>query len=66
MRTLPLTHDDLEEATSAPDAIEHADEALRDLHERLRRKEDDGRSGRVRIAISRLGEAREIIAHAFR
>lgn len=65
-RTLPLTPDDLEEATGALDAIDRAEDALRDLHERLKRKEDEGRSGRARIAISRLGEARAIIAHAFR
>jgi len=65
-RTLPLTPDDLQEATLALEAVEAADQALRNLGDRCRSKDDDFRSGRIRVAISRLGGARQIVEACFR
>ena len=65
-RTLLLTDSDLAEANGALEAIDTADQAIRDLRERCLTKEDEVRSGRLRVAISRLGEAREIVKASFR
>lgn len=66
MRAAPLTQDDVIEVNAALEAIEQADRALRDLRHRLIRANDEIRSGRLRIAIGRIGEARAIVEHAFR
>ena len=66
MRTLPLTPDDLEEATGALSALEVADEALRDLRERCHAKGDEARVQKLYVALSRLGDARHRIEECFR
>lgn len=66
MRATTLTPDDLAEMQATIDALDAADEALRDLRDRLLRTEDELRAGRLRVAIGRLGEARTITEHAFR
>lgn len=66
MRAAMLTTDDLAETTAVLEALDRADEALRDLRERCLRKNDDLRAGRLRVALSRLGEARELTEQAFR
>ena len=66
MRTTTLTPDDLAEMQSALDALAAADTALRDLRDRMQRTNDELRSGRLRVAIGRLGEARTITELAFR
>lgn len=65
MQLTPLNTHDLAVATEALDELERADDALRDLHEHLRAKEDSARSRRVKLALARVGEAREIVAGSF-
>lgn len=66
MRATTLTPDDLAEMQATLDALQAADEAIRDLRDRLLRTNDELRAGRLRVALSRLGEARTITEHAFR
>ena len=66
MRATTLTPDDLAEMQATLDALQAADEAIRDLRDRLLRTNDEQRAGRLRVALSRLGEARTITEHAFR
>jgi len=66
VRATTLTPDDLAEMQATLDALQAADEAIRDLRDRLLRTNDELRAGRLRVALSRLGEARTITEHAFR
>jgi len=66
VRATTLTPDDLAEMQATLDALQAADEAIRDLRDRLLRTNDEQRAGRLRVALSRLGEARTITEHAFR
>ena len=66
MRATTLTPDDLAEMQATLDALQAADEAIRDLRDRLLRTNDELRAGRLRVALSRLGEARTITEQAFR
>ena len=66
MRATTLTPDDLAEMQATLDALQAADEAIRDLRDRLLRTNDEQRAGRLRVALSRLGEARTITEQAFR
>jgi len=66
VRATTLTPDDLAEMQATLDALQAADEAIRDLRDRLLRTNDEQRAGRLRVALSRLGEARTITEQAFR
>lgn len=56
-----ITRDDVAAFEDTLKAIDQADEMIRDLADRLRRKEDAARVAALRGAIDTLGRARRVV-----
>lgn len=56
-----ITRDDVAAFEDTLKAIDQADDAIRDLADRLRRKEDAARVAALRGAIDTLGRARRVV-----
>jgi hypothetical protein len=61
-----VTQDDVAAFEDVLATIDHTDEAVRDLAERLRRKEDWPRVAELRTAIATLGLARRKVQEQLR
>lgn len=61
-----ITRDDVAAFEDVLAAIDRADEDVRDLAERLRRKEDWPRVAELRTAIATLGQARRKVQEQLR